>query len=455
MFGVTEGFDFVIGNPPYIQLQKAYSGKLKYADLYKDQHYETFDRTGDIYCLFYEKGLQLLKRGGHLCYITSNKWMRAGYGKKLREYFIQYNPLQLIDLGPGVFENATVDTNILIMQKANNQHQLKAVTLQKNDKQNIAQTVNQKGVVLTNLTSDAWFIGSDAEQRLKEKIERLGKPLKEWDINIYYGIKTGLNEAFIITTEKRNEILANCQDEAERRRTEEIIKPILRGRDIKRYYYEWAGLWVIFIPWHFPLHEDLSIQGSSEKAEKEFQKHYPAVYQHLLQFRDSLSKRNKEETGIRYEWYAMQRCAATYYPEFEKEKVVWKRIGSVIRFCLDSEKNFPLDSNVVMTGNNIKYLCGYLNSKLSVKQLLEHSPKTGTGDVIISVQALEPHRIPPITTSNEPIVKQIEALVDKILAAKKQNPQTDTGEWEREIDRLVYRLYDLTEEEVKIIEGGR
>jgi len=117
MFGVTDGFDIVIGNPPYIQLQRAFNGKLKYADLYKDQHYQTFDRMGDIYCLFYEKGLQLLKQGGHLGYITSNKWMRTGYGEKLRKFFTHYNPLLLIDLGPDVFENATVDTCILIIQK--------------------------------------------------------------------------------------------------------------------------------------------------------------------------------------------------------------------------------------------------------------------------------------------------------------------------------------------------
>jgi hypothetical protein len=102
--------------------------------------------------------------------------------------------------------------------------------------------------LLSNLTSEAWFIGTEAERKLKEKIEKIGKPLKDWDVKIYRGILTGLNEAFIITTEKRNEILANCKDEEERKRTEAIIKPILRGRDIKRYYYEWAGLWVIVIP---------------------------------------------------------------------------------------------------------------------------------------------------------------------------------------------------------------
>ncbi|MGC8546022.1 MAG: Eco57I restriction-modification methylase domain-containing protein, partial [Athalassotoga sp.] len=196
---------------------------------------------------FYEKGIKLLKPGGHLCFITSNKWMRAGYGEKLREFFIKHNPKILIDLGPGVFESATVDTNILLIQKKENQNKLIAATLQKEDKKNILNAIDKKGILLEKLSKDAWFIGSSAEQRLKEKIERLGKPLKEWDVNIYRGILTGLNEAFIITTEKKDEILANCKTEEERERTSKIIKPILRGRDIKRYYYEWAGLWVLWI----------------------------------------------------------------------------------------------------------------------------------------------------------------------------------------------------------------
>lgn len=270
MFGVKDGFDIVIGNPPYIQLQKAFNNKIKYADLYKNQIYKTFDRTGDIYCLFYEKGIQLLKDSGLLTYITSNKWMRAGYGEKLREFFSKYNPLQLVDLGPGVFENANVDTNILLIRKretslsrsgeasttfrSGDASATLAVTLQKEDKDDIAKALKEKGVLLTKLTKDAWFIGSEAEQKLKEKIEKIGKPLKDWDVNIYYGIKTGLNEAFIIDTEKRNEILSKCSvaessrfksnvveasrfaGKTERERTEEIIKPILRGRDIKRYH---------------------------------------------------------------------------------------------------------------------------------------------------------------------------------------------------------------------------
>ena len=453
VFHKKKGFDIIIANPPYIQLQKAKNEKQKYADLYKDQNFEVFERTGDIYCLFYEKGLKILKENGLLTYITSNKWMRAGYGKTLREFFLRYNPVVLIDLGPGVFESATVDTNIVIIQNARNNNRLRAVTLQKEDRTNMPKALKEKGVTLAKLSSEAWFIGSDAEQRLKEKIEQIGKPLKDWDVKIYYGIKTGLNEAFIITTEKRNEILANCKDEDERRRTEAIIKPILRGRDIKRYYYEWAGLWVIFIPWHFPLHEDLSIQGASEKAEQEFKKQFPSIYNHLLQFKDALLKRNKEETGIRYEWYALQRCAATYYPEFEKEKVVWGNISYDSQFSFVDGGVFINAPANLITSNivSIKFLVGLMNSKIFDREFKRVGIFLGHA-FEWKKQYVEQVKIPIVTPSNEPIVKQIESLVDKILEAKKQNPTADTSKWEREIDELVYRLYELTEEEVRIIE---
>jgi len=460
VFHEKGGFDVVIANPPYIQLQKAFDAKRKYADLYKDCGYQNFNRTGDIYCLFYEKGMQLLKEDGILIYISSNKWMRAGYGETLRNFFTKYNPKILIDLGPGIFENATVDTNILLIQKSSplKIFELRAVTLEKENNKDIdiSQQLSRKGVILKNLSQEAWFIGSSAEQKLKEKIERIGKPLKKWDVNIYRGILTGLNEAFIITTEKRNEILANCQDEDERKRTEAIIKPILRGRDIKRYYYEWVDLWVIFIPWHFPLHEDLSIQGASEKAEREFQKQYPVIYNHLLKFKEPLLKRNKEETGIRYEWYALQRCAATYYSEFEKEKVVWGNISYNSEFCF-AERGIFINAPanlIVSAGTSIKYLVGIMNSKIfdwQFKQLgifLGHAYEW-------KKQYVEQVKLPPITATNQLIVQQIEALVDKILFAKKQNPQADTQEYERQIDQLVYQLYGLTPEEIKIVENSQ
>ena len=317
MFGVNDGFDIVIGNPPYIQLQNN-GGEL--AQLYAPCNYKTYARTGDIYCLFYERGYQLLKPNGHLCYITSNKWMRAGYGEKTREFFANNtNPMLLIDFaGVKIFESATVDTNILLFAKAANEHKTLCAVTNKQNKdsvKNLSVFVQQSGSVCEFSNSDSWVILSPIEQSIKRKIEAVGTPLKDWDINIYRGVLTGYNEAFIISTEKRDEILANCQTEDERTRTAELIRPILRGRDIKRYGYNWANLWLIYIPWHFPLQFDESITGASEKAEIAFQEQYPAVYQHMLKYKEPLSKRNKAETGIRYEWYAMQRWGAKYWVE--------------------------------------------------------------------------------------------------------------------------------------------
>jgi len=448
MFGIKEGFDILIGNPPYIQLQKD-AGKL--AKMFEKQNYETFTRTGDIYALFYEKGIHLLKNNGILCYITSNKWMRAGYGEKLRKFFIQYSPILLIDLGPGVFESATVDTNILLIQKQKTTNiQLQALTLQKQPNVSIEEQLRKNGSILQKLTQDAWFIGSSAEQKLKEKIERIGKPLKEWDINIYRGILTGYNEAFIITTEKRNEILAHCKDDEERKRTEAIIKPILRGRDIKRYYYEWAGLWVIVIPAGWT-----NANKDDEKAEVFIEKAFPSLMNHLKEFEEKARKRDDQGDY----WWELRKCA--YYPEFEKEKVVY---SETIKIYFDGTKNYPRFSYVsseifldkttfFFSGKNQKYILGLLNSKIA-EYLLEngYSVKLGIGSRGLQKILIEKIPIPPVTTSNEGIVRQIEGLVEKILSAKQQNPQADTRACEREIDRLVYQLYELTEQEIKIID---
>ena len=283
MFGLSDNpFDIVIGNPPYIQLQNN-SGEL--AILYADCGYKTYARTGDIYCLFYERGWQLLKDGGHLCYITSNKWMRAGYGEKTRD-FLSHNtdPQLLIDFaGVKIFESATVDTNILLFSKNKNQHKTLCAVTNKQNKdsvRNLSVFVQQEGTLCDFPGNDSWVILSPVEQSIKRKIESVGTPLKDWDINIYRGVLTGYNEAFIINTEKRNEILANCQSEEERAKTAELIRPILRGRDIKRYGYNWADLWLIAT---FPSrHYDIEA--------------FPSVKKHLL----SYGKERLEQTGKTY-----------------------------------------------------------------------------------------------------------------------------------------------------------
>ena len=424
MFGVYERFDIVIGNPPYIQLQNE-NGKL--AKLYESCEYKTFARTGDIYCLFYERGYQLLKPNGHLCYITSNKWMRAGYGEKTRGFFSKNtNPKLLIDFaGVKVFESATVDTNILLFAKAANKHKTLCAVTNKQNKdsvKNLSVFVQQQGVECDFSSSDSWVILSPIEQSIKRKIEAVGTPLKDWDIQINYGIKTGFNDAFIISTEKREEILANCQTETERSRTAELIRPILRGRDIKRYGYDWANLWLI--------NTHNGIKGKLPRIHIE---NYPAVKAHLDQYWDKISTRaDKGDTP-----YNLRNCA--YLEDFNKPKIIWKRIGSILRFSYDVKGHFGLDSTCFATGQHIAYLCCVLNSLIG-HYMFKDSPKTGTGDLLVSVQAIEPIMIP----LNKEIEKLLEELLIEVL-------EQDSKKAEKEINRLAFKLYNLSPEEIGYI----
>ena len=209
MFGIADGFDGVIGNPPYVQLQKD-GGRL--GQLYQACQFDSFTRTGDIYCLFYERALQLLKEGGHVCFITSNKWMRAAYGKNLRDHFIAHSqPVQLLDMGADVFE-ATVDTNILLSRNVKSADKsFRAVTVRgdlNRTNGDMARYLSQNSVTMAlPAEGEPWVILTPAELALKRKIESIGKPLKEWDISINYGIKTGYNPAFIIDNQTKERLI--------------------------------------------------------------------------------------------------------------------------------------------------------------------------------------------------------------------------------------------------------
>ena len=344
------GFDIVIGNPPYIQLQ-GNGGEL--AKLYEKFGYQTFAKTGDIYCLFYEKGWQLLRSQGHLCFITSNKWMRAGYGEKTRVFFAkQTNPKQLIDFaGVKIFENATVDTNILIFSKAKNENQTLCVVTDNLNKESIKELssyVQHSHSICNFSSSDSWVILSPIEQCIKQKIESVGIPLKKWNIQINYGIKTGYNDAFIISTEKRNEILANCQTDEERKRTEELIRPILRGRDIKRYGYNWADLWLI--------NTHNGIKGVKPRIDIN---EYPSVKSHLNQYYDKILKRADQGDTP----YNLRNCA--YIDEFNKPKIIFQEIVQESQFLLDEHNGFFCnDTGRIITGEHLYHLLGMLNSDL-------------------------------------------------------------------------------------------
>jgi hypothetical protein len=294
---------------------------------------------------------------------------------------------------------------------------------------------------------NGWIILSPIEASIKSKIETAGVPLKDWDISIYRGILTGFNEAFIINQSTKDELVKRSAPTD----LSEIIRPILRGRDIEKYKANWANLYLIYIPWHFPMHNDPLVNGASVKAEEEFKSQYPLVYEHLLIFKQGLSNRNKSETGIRYEWYALQRWGANYTEDFSKQKIVWKRVGSIIRFSYDESGVFCLDSTCFATGKDLKFLIGYLNSTISKWELLNNSPKTGTGDVITSVQALEPLLIPK---ADEKQKNQIEMLVDECLGILNENSHADISKIEKEIDTLIFRLFNFNNDEVNYVSNS-
>ena len=270
--------------------------------------------------------------------------------------------------------------------------------------------------------NESWSILSDIERSIKQKVETVGVPLREWDVQIYRGILTGYNDAFIISSEKRNEILANCVDEDERERTAELIRPILRGRDIRRYGYDWADLWLI--------NTHNGICGEIERIHIE---DYPAIKQHLDYYWDKIEPRaDQGETA-----YNLRNCA--YLDDFSRPKIIWKRVGSIIRFSYDEKGVFGLDSTCFATGKHIPYLCCVLNSSMG-HYLLNGAPRTGTGDLLISVQAVEPVRVPVIDDSYESFIDLVRRFIT--------NPSSELDD---EIDNIIFDLYGLNPAEREYI----
>ena len=409
------GFDIVIGNPPYIQLQNN-GGEL--AKLYEDCRFQTFAKTGDIYCLFYEKGWQLLRQQGHLCFITSNKWMRAGYGEKTRGFFAKHtNPKYLIDFaGVKIFDNATVDTNILIFGKGQNEYQTRcAVTdkLNKDSLKNLSDFVQQQSVECRFESSDSWVILSPIEQSIKRKIESVGTPLKDWDIQINYGIKTGFNDAFIINTEKRNEILDNCSSEEERTKTAELIRPILRGRDIKRYGYDWANLWLIN-----------THNGIKDVKPRIDINEYPAVKAHLDQYWDKISKRaDKGDTP-----YNLRNCA--YLDLFFQPKICWKAVGRNLAFSIVESGTFlTAPASFISAGTYNEYILAFLCSNVGTYFIYKNSDTTGAGDIMLNIQSLIKFPIP-------------------------QNQIINISESIEVVNLNIYQAYGFTPNEISYIESS-
>ncbi len=452
------GFDCIIGNPPYIRQEHIKDIK----PLLQKQYPNFYNSTADIYTYFFALSYHLLKEKGFNAFITSNKYARAKYGAKLRELLLKKTTIvSYMELNAlKVFESAAVDTSIMsfIKQDPPKESDFKYYEPTPDDKNDL-KSARSLPMKQNALSTESFIFANATLLDLRDKMESVGTPLKDWDIQIYRGILTGANEAFIISTEKREEILNACKTQEERDRTEALIKPILRGKDIKRYSYEWADLWVIFIPWHFP---NTNNPKNMEENEQDFSIHYPIIYSHLLSHKDKLLKRNKDETGKRYEWYCLQRWAANYYQEFEKEKIVYGEIVQEPRFYLDNGECelgyfYAEATSFILTGEHLRYLLGMLHSKLITFAFKTFYAGGGLGESGYRYKKafIERLPIPKITEKNQELAHKITDCAEWILKSKAKDPKANTQGLEKEIDALVYQLYHLTDEEIKTIEEGQ
>lgn len=444
--GNFKGFDLIIGNPPYIRQEE-----LKELKSHLAKNYKVYKGTSDIYTYFYELGFNVLKDNGVLSYITSNKYTRAGYGEALREFLLKnVKVLEYTDLnGIKVFDSATVDTSILCFEKSKSKdNKFKYLALSNEILKTCAYDIGLykdfAEFSQNSLSKESFTFSDENTSALKAKIERIGTPLKEWQgLNIYRGILTGYNEAFIITTEKRNEILANCKDEAEKERTAKLIRKMLRGRDIKRYSYEWAGLWVI------NTHNGYKNQNG-EKVEVINIEYYPSLKKHFDEFYPQLEKRT--DKGLTP--YNLRNCA--YLDEFEKEKIVWNPVSGEYLFSYIKEHIFFNNSLFMMTLDvfSLKYILAFMNSNCYKWLITLKTNLIQTGSYAYGAKdKIERLPIPKINSKNEKLANELINLVDEILKAKEQDKNVNTQELENKINSLVYKLYNLTEEEIKIIEN--
>lgn len=437
------GFDCIIGNPPYIRQEQIRDIK----PLLQKQYRDFYNSTADIYTYFFALSYRLLKDKGFNAFITSNKYARAKYGAKLRELLLKKTTIvSYMELNAlKVFESAAVDTSIMsfIKQEPSKESDFKYYEPTPDDKSDLKSA--RSLLMRQNALSTESFIFADATLLdLRDKIEKSGTPLKDWDIQIYRGILTGANEAFIIPTEKREEILNACKTQEERKRTETLIKPILRGKDIKRYSYEWAGEWVI------NTHNGYTSNLKSKIPPIDIEK-YPALKSHLDSHFDTIATRSDQGDTP----YHLRNCA--YLEDFEKEKIVYPCIMAKEPCFVYEEKGFyaPAPANII-TGDKteIQYITALLNSKCIYFAMRKFYMGGGI-EGELKTNNLEKIPIPKITPQNQKLADKITDCAKAILEAKEKDPKANTQELEKEIDALVYQLYNLTDEEIKIIEEGQ
>ncbi len=419
------GFDIVIGNPPYIQIKW-----LEAKDKYQSVGYNTFDSSGDIYVLFYEKATRILKEKGIGTFITSNKWLKSNYGDTLRKYLLTNTiPMILIDLGAGVFETASVDTNILLWKKEkNNNGVTNVISLEKNS----ILTIKQTDYKQMRFTKDGlWGVTTSSLSDLQNRIEKNPLHINDYGVELFYGILTGANPTFIIdkaTADRLSGLDA---------KNKQLIKPILRGKDIDRYCASFNNVFLLCVH-----------NGIKHKRipPVNIQRDYPTLIPYFRAFGEWFLHRG--EQGDNY--WNLRNCA--YLHRFSEQKIIYADIVQDYgKFYLDRDGYYTNDTAFIIVGENLEFLIGILNSRL-FSFVYKNFYCGGTlGNKGLRFKRDYILRVPfPKTTLQQR--QEIIVLVEQIISKKKTNPHADTSEMEQEIDQKVYELYGLSPEEIAVIE---
>ena len=447
MFGIADGFDVVIGNPPYVRGEKIPAKarlRAAYGGFYRS--------TADLYTYFFRRGIDLLRAGGLLCFITSNKFMRADYGRPLREFLTgKAAPRLLLDLGrTGTFDATVRPCIVLAGAAAADRGAVRAATVRgPAGAPDPAAFIERHGfdMEVADLADAGWSLAPPAWQRLRAKIEAAGRPLGEYvKVNgggIYYGIKTGLNDAFVIDADTRARLIADDPNSAD------LIRPWLRGKDVRRWQADWADRYAIAIASSANIEWPWSAAQREADARAIFKRTYRAVHDHLTPFATRLRRRQDKGTFF----WELRSCA--YYRAFDQPKIIYPDIGRAMRAMLDRGRHLAGDTcNIIIPGDD-SFLLAILHSKLidfyfRLALPCLDDPFDG-GDLRFKHAWME-HT--PIAPAAEPTRQRLAALAEQIQTAKQADPAADVNALQQRLDRTVYDLYGLTTPDIAILEAA-
>lgn len=416
MFGVKEGFDIVIGNPPYISHDKIPANVPR-------KLYNVFESFADIYCYFFEASMNLISNG-ILCFITSNSYLRSNYGLPLRVYLHKYSLSQIIDIEDSqIFESAIVNVAITFVLKEKNKNDCIIVNAPwtKADFNNYVKE-NKFLYKQSDFDFQPWTLVHPKILCVREKIEKVGVSLEKLQVKIRLGLATGDNNAFIIDEEKKNRLILLDK------KNEELIKPVIRGQDIKRYTHK-PSMYII-----------LSKNGI------DIPRDYPVLYDYFCSFGDKFKKRGAKGKH----WTNLRACS--FFNDFFKEKIIWIELTDKGRFSYSQKEEYLLNSAYFLIPPKIldpKYLLGILNSRLIQVYMTFIAATSGMGTLRWINNYVKQFPIPLVKMENQISISHI---VNEILKIKQQDSLTDTTPLEFRIDKMVYHLYNLTYAEVLILD---